>query len=81
MKVLKWLDDHFEESLLVIFLVVICVVELAQVVIRKLPFVPALTWAEEFCRFMWIWSVFVSLPYTISKGNMLRVTVIPDLFP
>ena len=81
MKVLKWLDDHFEEFFLVIFLVLICCVELAQVIIRKIPWIPALTWAEEFCRFMWIWSVFLSLPYTIRKGNMLRVSVLLDAMP
>ena len=30
---------------------------------------------------MWIMSVFVSLPYTIRKGNMLRVSVVLDLMP
>ena len=81
MKVIKWLDQHFEETLMVILLVMICCVELIQVVVRNLEFVSALTWAEEFCRFCWIWSVFISLPYTIRKGNMLRVSVVLDLFP
>lgn len=81
MKVLNWLDERFEETLLVILLVLISCVELAQVVVRNLPFIPALTWAEEFCRFCWIWSVFLSLPYTIRKGSMLRVSVLLDVFP
>jgi len=81
MKVIKWLDDHFEEFLMVIFLVVITLVSFVQVVVRKIPWIPALTWAEEFCRFAWIWSVFLSLPYTIKRGSMLRVTVLLDLLP
>lgn len=81
MKPLKWLDEHLEETLLVILLVVITCVSFLQVVIRKIPWIPALTWAEEFCRFCWIWSVFLSLPYTIKKGSMLRVTVLLDLMP
>lgn len=81
MKALKWLDEHFEEAILVVLLVMISCVELIQVIIRNVPFIPALTWAEEFCRFCWIWSVFVSLPYTIRKGSMLRVNVLADLFP
>lgn len=80
MKVIKWLDDHFEEFILVVLLVLISFVMMAQVIIRKTPF-PALTWAEEICRFFWIWSVFISLPYTIRKGNMLRVNVLLDLLP
>lgn len=81
MKTLKWLDDHFEEALMVVLLVLISCVELVQVIFRNLSFIPSLTWAEEFCRFCWIWSVFISLPYTIRKGSMLRVTVLLDLFP
>ena len=81
MKVLRWLDEHFEEALMVVLLVLISCVELVQVIYRNLPFVAALTWAEEFCRFCWIWSVFLSLPYTIRKGSMLRVSVLLDVFP
>ena len=78
-KSLHWLDLHFEETILIFFLVLIAVVELMQVIIRKLPFVPALTWAEEFCRFLWIGSVFLSLPYSIRTGAILRVTALGDL--
>ena len=81
MKVFKWLDEHFEEALLVILLVLIACIELIQVIFRNVSFVASLTWAEEFCRFCWIWSVFISLPYTIRKGSMLRVSVLLDLFP
>lgn len=81
MKVVKWLDAHMEEFLLVILLVVISCVTFLQVIIRKIPWIPSLTWAEEFCRFCWIWSVFLSLPYTIRMGNMLRVGVILDMMP
>jgi len=81
MKTIKWLDEHFEETLLVILLVLISCVELMQVICRNVSFIPALTWAEEFCRFCWIWSVFISLPYTIRKGSMLRVGILLDVFP
>ena len=81
MKILKWLDEHFEECLLVVLLVLIACVELLQVVFRNLPSVRSLTWAEEFCRFCWIGSVFLSLPYTIRKGSMLRVSVLAERLP
>ena len=79
MKVWKWLDERLEETLLIVLLVLIACVELAQVIIRNIPWIPALTWAEEFCRFCWIWSVFLSLPYTIRKAGMLRVSMLPEL--
>ena len=79
MKLIKWLDEHLEETLLVVLLVFIACVQFAQVIIRRIPSLPSLTWAEEFCRFAWIWSVFLSLPYTVRKGTMLRVSVLPEL--
>ncbi len=81
MKVLKWLDKHFEEAILVFLLVVIAVVELLQVICRNVPFIPSLTWAEELCRFAWIATVFLSLPYTIRNSNELRVTALIDALP
>ena len=81
MKVIKWLDLHFEEAILVFLLIVIACVELLQVICRNIPFIPSLTWAEELCRFAWIATVFLSLPYTIRTSNMLRVSVLLDSLP
>ena len=67
--------------MLVILLIMISCVQLIQVICRNVPFIDSLKWSEEFCRFCWIWTVFLSLPYTIRKGNMLRVSVLVDLFP
>ena len=81
MKLLRWLDKYLEETLLVLFLVIIACVSLFQVAARNLPWLSALTWAEEFCRFCWIGSVFLSLPYTIQRGSMLRVNALMQLLP
>ncbi|MBR5291876.1 MAG: TRAP transporter small permease [Clostridia bacterium] len=81
MKLIRWLDKHFEEYLMIFCLVTITLVMFIQVIIRKLPWIPALKWAEEFCRFAWIWSVFLSLPYTIKHSSMLRVTALRDVLP
>lgn len=80
MKIIKWLDEHLEECFLVIFLVLISVVCLLQVIARRVEALK-IPWTDEFCRFMWIWSVFVSVPYTIRKGSMLRVSVVLDMIP
>ena len=81
MRVIKWLDLHFEEAILVFLLIVIACVELLQVICRNIPFIPSLTWAEELCRFAWIATVFLSLPYTIRTSNTLRVSVLLDALP
>lgn len=81
MNIVKWLNKHLEEYFLVLMLVLIACVSMAQVIIRKVPGMASLTWAEEFCRFLWVWSVFISLPYTIKMENMLRVGVLKDMLP
>ena len=80
MKILKWLDEYFEESLLVILLVLISVVMMAQVFARYV-LNDSMSWPEEFCRYCYVWSVFLSLSFTIKKRSMLRVGVVMDLFP
>lgn len=81
MKVVKWLDEHFEESILIFLLAAISIVELLQVVCRNIDIIASLTWAEEMCRFLWIATVFLSLPYTVRTGTMLRVTALVDVLP
>ncbi len=80
-KVLRWLDVHFEEALLIILLVLIAVIELVQVIARNTPVLTTLTWAEEACRFLWVASAFISLPFTIRNETILRVTAVGDLLP
>lgn len=81
MKVIKWFDEHFEEFILIVFLVLISCVTLLQVICRNVPAFPVLTWPEELCRFLWIATVFLSLPYTIRTETMLRVTALVDIMP
>ncbi len=78
---IHWLDLHLEETFLVVMLVLIAGITMLQVIVRKIPGIASLTWAEELCRFLWIWSVFLSLPYTIRMDSMLRVGVLKDMLP
>ncbi|NLY36226.1 MAG: TRAP transporter small permease [Tissierellia bacterium] len=79
MSVIKWLDEHFEESILIILLAMISTVMMTQVIART--FFSSMSWPEEFSRYCYIWTVFLSLGYTIKKGNMLRVGLLMDLLP
>lgn len=80
MKILKWLDEHFEESILVFLLAMISIVMLAQIIARYI-FNDSMSWPEEFSRYCYIWTVFLSVSFTLKKGNMLRVGVVMDMFP
>lgn len=81
MKAVKWLDEHFEEAIIIFLLAVISVVELMQVICRNVPGIPALSWAEEMARYAWIVTVFISLPFTIRTSTTLRVTALVEAFP
>jgi TRAP-type C4-dicarboxylate transport system permease small subunit len=74
------LDEHFEETILVVLLVVINFVMLAQIVARYI-LNDSMSWPEEFSRYCYVWTVFLSISYSIAKGNMLRVGVVMDLLP
>lgn len=79
MSVIKWLNEHFEESIMIILLATISTVMMTQILART--FFASMTWPEEFSRYCYIWTVFLSLGYTIRKGNMLRVGLFMDLLP
>ena len=65
MSVLKWIDEHFEESILVILLAMISIIMMAQIVARTIS--SSITWAEEFARYCYIWTVFFPLDTLYGK--------------
>lgn len=79
MNALRWLNKHFEEAIMIFLLAAITCVMMAQIIARS--FSASMSWPEEFCRYCYIWTVFLSLGYTIKKGNMLKVGILMDLLP
>lgn len=79
LQLLKWLDIHFEEVILIAATILITVVITLQIVMRY--FFNALPWAEEFCRFCYIYFCFCSISYSIRNRSLLNVTVIIDMLP
>ncbi|WP_071027926.1 TRAP transporter small permease [Peptoniphilus raoultii] len=69
---LKFLDDKFEEIILIVILFLMTLVLGVQIVARYI-FNNSLSWSEEFVRYMLIWSAFMSIPYSIKKGLSIRV--------
>jgi TRAP-type C4-dicarboxylate transport system permease small subunit len=76
----KWLDEHIEETVLIILLVLISCVMLLQVFMRKVVN-SSLSWPEEFCRYCYVWTAFFSLGFTVRQDNMLRAGILIDLIP
>ncbi len=79
-KFLKWLDEDFEESILMVFLIVMSIVMMAQVIMRYF-FKASMNWPEEFCRYMFVFSGFLSIGYCIRRDKMLKVDILLGMFP
>ena len=79
-KIIKWLDAHLEETVMIITACLIGIIIMFQIIMRYF-FKHALPWPEEFCRFCYIYFVFVSVGYSIRNHSMLNVTILQDALP
>ena len=74
------LDEHFEEYLLGVLLILLTTVMFVQVVMRYV-FGSSLSWAEEFCRYIFVYTTFLTIGYCIKRGSMLRVDILVNYLP
>lgn len=79
MKAVKWLDQHFEEFLLCVLLLIMFLVTMLQITMRT--FSNSLPWAEELTRYCLIYSGFLSLGYTVQNNSILKVDILTGMFP
>lgn len=80
MKVIKWIDDNFEEAGLLILLVIIGFTMMLQIMMRKI-FGNPLAWPEELCRYCFIWSGYLSIGYCFRKDKVLKIDILINTFP
>jgi len=71
MKALKKFDENFEEVILVCLLIIISCIMMAQIVARLLN--SAFSWSEEAARFLFVWSGFLSISYSIKKRISITI--------
>lgn len=79
-KVLAFLDENLEEYIMAVLLGVISIVMMSQVIARYV-FHNGFTWAEEVCRYCFVYSGLLSAGYCARKGIALRVDAIFNFFP
>lgn len=79
-KLLKFLDEHGEETVLILLECAIVLVMLYQI-IRRYVFNSSLTWSEEFCRYCFIWFMFIGYSYSIREKIDLRMDAVVNLLP
>ena len=79
-KLFIYLEENVEEILMVLLLIALSLVMMAQVIARYV-FHAGFTWAEEFCRYCFVYSGMLSAGYCIRKGVGLRVDALYGFFP
>ncbi|MBR1935183.1 MAG: TRAP transporter small permease, partial [Muribaculaceae bacterium] len=65
---------------MILLLIIFSCVMMYSVVLRYI-FNSAPSWAEEFCRYCYIWSVALSLSFCVQRDSAMKMSVIMDLFP
>lgn len=80
MKAVKWLNRHAEEVLLVAMLIVMLVIEVVQIFMRRVMGA-SLSWAEEVVRYLFVWSGFISISFTIQNQSAMRLTMAVAALP
>lgn len=79
-KVWKVLDQHLEEAILGVFLLLITAVIFIQIIFRY-AISSSLIWPEEFARYCLVCSTIFSLAYCMRKGIMMKIDIAANLLP
>ena len=80
MSFLKWIDENFEETMMMIMLVAIAVI-MGYSVIMRYGFNNALSWAEEVCRYLFVYSAMLSAPLCLKKRSSIKIDMLIMALP
>jgi len=79
-KIVSWLDDNLEETILVALLLAMSCIMMMQIVVRYVFSAP-MSWPEEFCRYCFVYSGMLSAGYCIRKKVGIRVDLLVNFMP
>lgn len=79
-KVLHWLNENLEETLMVLFLAAMTIIMGIQVFSRYV-LGASLSWSEELTRYIFIWAGFLSVSYCTKKCISIKIEQFVALFP
>lgn len=75
MQLLKWLDQRFEEVCMMVALAFICAI-MGYSVIMRYVMNDSLSWAEEICRYLFIWSAFLSISLCLKRRSSIKIDML-----
>lgn len=79
MKIINWLDEHFEEVILALLSTIMVVVIFLQVFMRFVM-ENSLSWSEELARYSFIWLIYIGISYGVKKQRHIKVDAFLMLF-
>lgn len=80
MKALRWIDHNFEPFFMAVSFFLVCGLIFLQVVLRFI-FNTGFAWGEEIARFLFVWSVFLSVPYITKNNKHVAIAVLRNILP
>ena len=80
MKVLKFLDEHMEKILCVIFLALMSIIIVLQVFFRYV-LNNSLSWSEELARYLFIWMIYIGISLGVKMDKHICVDAVYTFMP
>jgi TRAP-type C4-dicarboxylate transport system permease small subunit len=80
MNILKKIDKHIEEWILVTLLAVSLGSITLQICMRFI-FENSLSWSEELARYCFIWLIYIGIAYGVKRSRHITLDVVFDLVP
>lgn len=79
-KLLKFLDEHIEDYILVILMSTMTIVIFVQVIARYV-LGNSLSWSEESARYMFVWLTYLSIPFAARQRKHVKIEAALYMFP
>lgn len=80
MKIIKVLDEKFEEYFLAVTLIFSVVLIFLQVIMRYV-FSNSLSWTEELARYLFLWQIWVGASFAVKRGKHLKADIVRSFIP
>jgi len=77
---MKLIDDHLEEVILVALLALMTALIGGQIFMRYVM-QASLSWSEELARYCFIWMAYISVSYAVKKDMHISTTAFVNLLP
>lgn len=74
----KYLDEHLEESIIVLLMATMSVLIGLQIFMRY-AMSSSLSWSEELSRYLFIWATYLGVAFGVRKDAHIRVSMVVDM--